>query len=67
MIASDALECAQVKIQTPRHDTGKRHWALAFRTWIALDCDHGTAAVYLESAIAFHRWIRRERKTLSHR
>jgi hypothetical protein len=39
VIASDALECAHVKIHTSRHDTGKRHWALAFRTWIALNCD----------------------------
>ena len=39
VIAFDALNCAQVKNQASRLDTGEHHWALAFRTLFALKCD----------------------------
>jgi hypothetical protein len=66
VIAVDALKCAQVKPQTSRHDPGKHHWSLAFRTWIALDCDPRYRGCVFRIAHCIPPPDQLERKTPSH-
>jgi hypothetical protein len=39
LIALDALKCAYIELQAPRHDARKHHGAPALRTFLTFDRD----------------------------